>query len=250
MNGPYGTKRSYQTAFNASGYPIGRNGAGMQAYGGQGWSTGGGYARRRGQYYRRSNRSNYLQRTIQRVFNTRTNSVYPRPERKFLDNAITPTITSTGNVIPLNTIVQGIGSNQRIGAQTATSGVYYNYVLRQGATPTTTAVRILLFWDREPNGVAPAVTDVLAAATVTAPMNLLNRNRFVILDDDRDTLSTNGDQIRFITDFRKIDQLSTFADATSTAQTGGLMLLYISDQAAGATAPTISGTWRVRFMDN
>lgn len=208
------------------------------------------YARRRGQYNSRRGGGNMISRTMQRIFNTRTNPVYPRPEKKFLDNVITPTVTSTGNVIPLNTIVQGIGSNQRIGAQCATSNVYYNYVIRQGGTPTSTALRIILLWDREPNGVAPAITDVLAVSSVTSPMNLLNRNRFVVLDDDRDTLSTNGEQIEFVTDFRKINQLSTFTDATGTAQTGGLFLLYLSDQPAGVTAPTLSGTWRVRFMDN
>lgn len=241
-----GRKRSYSTAFVSS--SGGRNTYRVVPTPSWG-NTATGYARRRGQYNGR--RGNYLARTIQRVLETRTNPVYPRPEKKFFDVAIAGTaITSAGVIFPINQIPQGILSNNRIGAQVATSSTYYNYVLTLGTTPLPCSVRIILFWDREPNAASPSPTALLIAALTTAPMNLLNRNRFVILDDDRDTLSPNGDQIRFMTGNRKIDQLSTFQDATGIPNTGGLFLLVLSDQSTAANQPIINATYRVRFMDN
>jgi len=179
--------------------------------------------------------------------------VYPRPEAKFFDQVTTTTsIPQTGLVSILNIIPQGLTGSARIGQQVATKSCYYQYIVRLGSTATPTGIRFILLWDRQSDGAgaAPVITDILAQASPTSPMNLANRNRFVVLADDRTTLSPNGDMIQFVNGYRKINQLSTYVDGTFQPNTGSLLLLTISDQTVSANEPTFTGNWRVRFMDN
>lgn len=196
--------------------------------------------------------------------NTRTNPVYPRPEVKWADTtfgtiAVPITIPASGSVFVLNSLAQGITSQTRIGSQVATKSVYYQIVFNVGGTPLPNAMRHMLVWDRQHNGGSPVLTatDILAGPgttpLLTAPLNLSNRDRFVVLADDRFTLSPNGDQIRYVDEFRKINQLTTYPLETAADNdpvTGALCLLMISDETATANQPTFYGTWRVRYMDN
>lgn len=193
------------------------------------------------------------------ITNTRTNPVYPRPEVKFLDTQLgTPAaplaITNAGSAIQsLNTLTIGANNGNRLGNQVAMKSVYYQFVINFGGTQDPIVVRHLLIWDKQSNGAAAALADVLqfSAVGVVSPLNLSNRERFVVLSDDRVTLSPQGENIRFISDFRRINQKSTFTSTTATIPTtGNLFFFMVSDEPLGATAPTYYGTWRVRYIDN
>lgn len=191
------------------------------------------------------------------TFNSRTNPVYPRPEVKNFDAnlasiAIPQPILAAGAITVLNEIAQGTDDENRIGRSTATKSVYYNFVLNFGTGAVPNCIRHMLVWDRQSNGVAPAVTAILDVNSqpVTAPLELDNRQRFVVLADERYTLSPNGDQIRFCSGFRNINQKTTWADGVDVPSTGALLLLMVSDEATVANQPTFYGTWRTRFIDN
>lgn len=216
-----------------------------------------GYSRRRYGGYRGGRRNKFSN------LNTWTNPVYPRPEVKSYDISLGTlaapvSITSAGTVTTLNAIPQGVGTNQRIGQQVATKSVYYQIVFNVGATPAPNAMRHMLLWDRQHNlGGGPSIADIFSATgtvpILTSPLNLQNRERFVVLSDDRFTLSPNGDQIRYCAEFRKINQITTYHNDAALdldPTTGALILVMISDEATAANQPTFYGTWRTRFIDN
>lgn len=190
--------------------------------------------------------------------NTSTNRVYPRPEVKFRDVAIGTqqapvaiTNNATG-VTVLNTLAQGTTSQERVGQQVATKSCYYQAIFNLGTVPAAIGIRHILYWDRQYNSAAaPVASDLLANTNyITSPLNLANRNRFVVLADDRLTLSPNGEMIKVLDGFRNINQLSTYNDASNLPFTGALCVLIVSDEPTGDTAPTMYGTWRTRYMDN
>lgn len=189
--------------------------------------------------------------------NTRTHPVYPRPEVKWID----VTVGTAGSPLSIdnagtanqniNSIPAGTGTSQRIGNQIALKSVYYQYVLNFGTGAVPNVIRHILYWDRQSDIGLSAGSDLLSPSSgyVTAPMNLENRNRFVILADDRLTLSPNGDQIRIIDGFRKINQLTNYNTTNPLPQNGALNVLFCSDESTAANEPTVYGTWRVRYID-
>lgn len=192
------------------------------------------------------------------IFNTHTSPVYPRPEVKFFDNtfgtlAAPTTIPATGAAIQcVNDVPEGTTPSTRTGQTIAAKSVYYQYVINFGATQTPTVVRHVLIWDRQSLGVVPTIAGVFSdtASLVTSPLNLQNRERFVVLADDRTTLSPNGDQIFFRSGFRKINQKAVFPTVTiNIPSTGALSVIFISDNSVAGEEPTVYGTWRTRFMD-
>lgn len=192
-------------------------------------------------------------------FNTQLNPRFPRPEVKWIDQILgtlgpgVVAITNNGaNIYCINQTPQGTGSNSRIGLQIGVKSCYYQFVLNFGTTMVPIVLRHILFWDRQPNGALCTSADLLAQPTnlLTSALNLANRDRFVILADDRTTLSSQGDQIRFMEGFRKINQISTYTNTGTIPQTGALNVLFISDETTGDNYPTVYGNWRTRFIDN
>lgn len=247
---PYTRKRPYGSAFG--GYAPSLQLAQRPRYTMMaGMARAGSYSNRRGG--RLARRGGY-----QRFFtgqNLRTHPVYPRPEVKAFDfTSAAANIDITGAFINcINQIPAGTGLQQRIGNQIATKSVYYQYVLNFGTGPVPNAIRHLLVWDKQPNGAVALPTDVLVTGPtlLTSPMNLNNRDRFVILADERTTLSPNGDQIRIISGFRNINQRTDFNQSGSPTvpTTGALLTIFVSDETVVANEPNVYGTWRVRYID-
>lgn len=203
--------------------------------------------------------------TINSQFNTRSNPVYPKPEVKFSDTVFgtiaAPLPIDSSGIVPISLNNIGIGSlaTNRLGMQISSKSVFFNITFQLGTVPTTCALRHMLVWDRQSNGVLPTGPQVLQDANtpLTSPLNLLNRNRFFVLVDERMILSAQGDNIIYTTGFRKVNQVSTFDPVLNPTSnqpyTGNLVVLMWSNIPAGAAAntkPTYVGYWRFRYMDN
>ena len=79
----------------------------------------------------------------------------------------------------LNDVAQGSSAITRIGRK-----ILMKSILVQGSLTNSNAFgRILIVYDRQPNGALPAATDVLTSNTMMAVQNLDNRDRFIILAD-------------------------------------------------------------------
>lgn len=190
---------------------------------------------------------------------TRTDPVYPRPEVKDFDNNIGVLgteiqVTSAGDWYSLNDIPRGTDSMSRVGRQIANKSVYYQFVLNLGTVVPAVpcAVRHMIIYDRQSNQANPTVGTFFADPSnpLTSPMDMSYKSRYIIIADDRTTLSPNGDSIRIVKNFYRINLNAMFGDQTNEGVTGNVVVFLVSDRVSGTSAPVIYGTWRLKFIDN
>lgn len=198
-------------------------------------------------------------------------------ERKVSDlaPAIYNVITA-GNFVLLHCPILGTDYTARIGRKTVINSVYIKgkVYLACDLVPTTPVAvpgqkcRFILFVDNQPNGAAPAVTDLLNNASgVNAQLNLNNRDRFRILKDktfvfDPYILSTTATQAvagfnHTISNFKmfKRCKIETIFNATNGGtiadiNSGALYMFWVGEQVAGTLQVNFEGTTRVRFLDS
>lgn len=192
-----------------------------------------------------------------------TNPVYPKPELKIFDcdqaattpppsPAVLTNIPNTGDVVCVNAVPSGTGVGGFTGNQVSVKSVAYRVELDLGATPLPTSGRVLLVYDKQPNGTLATWTDIFSTAQYLSFGNVNTRERFVVLRNDQFSLSPQGDQTLFFERYVKVNMTTTYVSGTpgTVPQTGAILLAYISDQATGANQPRISANIRVRYYDN
>jgi len=108
-------------------------------------------------------------------------------EKKYLDTAIgysTAAIAGAVNATAILAIAQGTTEVTRVGGKINVCNINIRGQVRGlGATATPGAFRWILFVDKQCNGAAPAVTDILTTATINSFLNMDNVERFQILKD-------------------------------------------------------------------
>lgn len=118
----------------------------------------------------------------------------PKMEIKYVDNAATDdnfNLVGGSPWILLNGVVQGAGNNQRIGNKISLKALRMKGQIINLATAVQTYGRLLVIYDKQPNGAIPTYASVMqtrdsaGAATNTAfsDPNFDNKERFTILRD-------------------------------------------------------------------
>jgi len=178
-------------------------------------------------------------------------------EFKAVDANGSSVIDSTGALVLLNGLARGDEINERNGREVVMKSVQINFGVQCTITTGTDQyARVLLVYDRQSNGAAPAITDILVSNNTTAVRNLENRRRFKILMDRRYTLNQASEAGSKISDsfYRRLRHPITFnsGDAGTVADitTGSLYLVTMGSNAAGATAGSCLYYSRVRFQDH
>jgi hypothetical protein len=158
----------------------------------------------------------------------------------------------------LNGLAPGTAVTQRLGRKVVLTRLEFS--LLNASTPTTgldQVQRILLIWDRQTNGAAPAILDVLSAGSPTSLFNPDNATRFKILFDwikpvnastESDSIVATGHvsiPLRLPVQFNG-GGAGSVADIVS----GSLYLITLGSLASGATAGSVTGYTRVYFTDN
>lgn len=191
-----------------------------------------------------------------------TNPIYPRPECKIYDAdhaGVSPpataaaSIPNTGTVVCVNQMVTGTGVQQFVGNQVTIKSAAMRFEVDLGATPAPTSGRVMLIWDKQPNGAVAGFTTIFSSASYLAFANVNTRERFVVLRNQQFSLSPNGNQTLFFEEYVPINMTTTFVSgqaAPAVPQTGALLFVYIADQATVANQPVITGLIRVRYYDN
>ncbi len=154
--------------------------------------------------YRRKTRAVSLRKGYERLggyygrFNlTSTNQ---HPEYKFHDLDINdPTVSATGTIVEDNVveIVQGTTESNRIGRKLTVKSIDWRLFIQLPATSvpgaTSETVRVLLYLDKQCNGTAAVVLDILETADFQSFRNLANTGRFrVLMDRTYDLNSSSG----------------------------------------------------------
>jgi len=119
----------------------------------------------------------------------------------------------------------------------------------------TSPLRVLVVYDKQPNGAAPAATDILAADTIQSVNNLSNSRRFVTLCDEIiPCIGTQGPGSDHRVIYKKLNQAVEFnagsAGTVADIQTGSVYMLTYQNANILVAAPTGAVVTRLRFSDN
>lgn len=122
----------------------------------------------------------------------RTFALIKSPETKYVDRSVTYTKDATeaqfADPVLLNGVAQGDDFDQRIGRKTRLLSINFraSQEIQNSSTPFegfNCMTRIIIFWDKEPNGTAPTIAQLMAADSIRGFPNLDNRKRFRIVKD-------------------------------------------------------------------
>lgn len=176
-----------------------------------------------------------------------------RKELKVIDTASASyAADTTGLVTLINGVAQGTDFNTRIGRKFTMKSVLVRGDVRVGATPASTAWRVMVVLDRQANGVAPGITDIINAANLAGVQTLSFRDRFVVLMDKQGWLEQTDMQIRPFKWYHKCNLEVTNSGTGATVgsiATGALYLVTCGATGAGVTAAIVQVACRVRFTD-
>jgi len=188
-------------------------------------------------------------------------------ELKFFDTAVDDTIISTIGTIKSSVllIAQGLTESTRVGRKICVRSIGWHFRLSippvqdaQGA-PVSDIIRIILYIDKQTNGTAATVTDILQSADFQAFNNLANKGRFRTLMDR--TYSMNylaGIGVVQNQSYAAVQQHDTFykrltlpieysstLGALAELRSNNIGVLTISEQGFGQLVSTL----RVRYSD-
>lgn len=186
-------------------------------------------------------------------------------EYKSIDQTVgNATLDTTGSVTLLNGCARGTDINEREGREIDLRSVQLrmNISARSEAIVDQT-VRVLLVYDRQTNGAAPGLTDIIRGGTVCGMRNLENRKRFKILMDYTVRLNANytgGASLHtaanngvFKDYYQRFNLPTTFnsgnAGTVADMATGSLYMVRVGEIAAGTAAAEVDFCSRVRYTD-
>lgn len=200
-----------------------------------------------------------------------------RPEKKTVDvNKTALTFDSTGNFLLLNAPVTGAGEYQRVGRKISMQSVSGRISIFATAPATAGAdfIRLVLFYDRQPNGAAPVLADVLQSvdntgtttSTSMSNLNINNADRFKILRDwywgiPQAGTGTNAELARTFAAgpcadkfFVSLKGMETHFNGNSAGTigdiaTGSLYLLAVGLQSNANASWRVNCETRVRYLD-
>lgn len=185
--------------------------------------------------------------------------VSSRIEHKVVDSlASFANVATAGVVTPLtNIIVQGSDINARDGDMVIIESLDLVYVVRNSLASVTNdvpqVVRMILFADNLNVGAAPAVTDVLASASVVSGFQNPNRqkNRFRVYQDVIfDIVGATSASVKSIDKRFKINRKCYFSAASGASSNGkgSLFVLTIADSVASGNTQFALG-WELVYSD-
>lgn len=177
------------------------------------------------------------------------------PEKKNLDVAQTnyniPLTASFGSVVLLNGCAQGAGNLERIGRRIAMKSLQLRYTHYPASTATQ--ARIIIFYDRQPNGVTPSALDLIGSGQFEGIVTMGNSDRFVILMDEVTEMSTYDQGHVSGKRYLKMDLEAIFGGTTSgiTSINTGAVFIMMANNGSNAVGVATSATFttRIRFTD-
>lgn len=181
----------------------------------------------------------------------------PRPELKAAYATPGLNINTTGALTLLNGLVPGTDVSQRVGRAVLLRELELRLQFTVTAgTGVDQFVRYMIVVDRQPNGAAPVITDIIRSASVTSMSNIDNARRFSFLQDSTFHLNATAepDSQRAFVLTRPLSIPVQFnagtAGTVADIVTNSVYLVVVGSEVAGATAATVGGQSRIRFFDN
>lgn len=190
---------------------------------------------------------------------------YQGPENKYLDIAcgaynFGAAIGSVGTPVftLLNGMSLGTTGSTRIGRQVTATSLQVKNAIQLDATSTSGVVRTIVFWDLQSNGAAPAIGDLLEFNTATtilmSPLNMSNRDRFVVVWDDIQQLgntTTYGPSCALQNSYEKCRVTSIYngGNVGDVTDIQTCALFSCTFGSVGVANPVVRGFYRLRYVD-
>lgn len=105
----------------------------------------------------------------------------PKAELKYDIGGATTTPSGTGTIFNILSIASGSGANERIGRAIHLHSLHYCLRFESNANSLKNATTWMMVYDRQPNGVVPAFTDVFDVAQPDCQLNPAYGHRFEVL---------------------------------------------------------------------
>lgn len=153
-------------------------------------------------------------------------------ETKVFDKSGTLGVNTTGTIVPISNMIQGVDYNQRIGNSLKLQRIEVNFRNLIG-TGTNSFLRVMLVRDLDNQGATPNISDILQTVDVMSPRNYLRTERFSVLYDEFSNLNS-------VSQTGEVAELDLpheghikYLDATSNPSSygkGNLFLVHISNE--------------------
>lgn len=195
-------------------------------------------------------------------------------EKKVFDTQMYADISNTGTFYSLCLPVPGAAMNQRIGRKLTIKSVQFKGIIQLelssspsgSVTAEANHLRMILLYDKQPNGAAPALADVLTGGqTVNDLFNIDNRDRFSIIKDkvwsfdpmifDNTNFSHAWNRTTaYCKMYKKLNLETVFnagtAGTVADINSGNLVVLWLCNTVAGTDKNVdIYVNSRVRYID-
>lgn len=172
-------------------------------------------------------------------------------------------IHSTGDVQVINTIAQGTGVDEILGREYIIKSIQLQgYAYSTADTGIRNFARILLVWDKDPNGTTADPGDILndinsGGAEALSMRNLNNRKRFIILRDWKMVLESEVDNninaMNYFEYYKKhnfpVTCLRTPTGSAADIKNGALLLCTLGTVASGITDALCDVKVRIRMRE-
>lgn len=187
-----------------------------------------------------------------------------RGELKSVDTTVAgAVINATGALNLVNGIARGDDINERTGREVTLKSIHCRFEPYSTATTGQDQWgRIIVVYDRQTNGAAMTIAQLLTAVTPIAMRNLENRKRFSVLYDKTFTLNSSilgAVQVpeagghKYFEFYRRLNHPMVFnsGDAGTVADitSGSVYVITLGSENAGATAGACHLTCRIRYED-
>lgn len=180
-------------------------------------------------------------------------------ELKFTDRGTSATLAIAGATFStpfaLTDIAQGTSASERIGRKLTIKSILVKWTASLAPTSIQgSPIRWMVVYDKQANGVAPAITDILLTDAFTSANNLSNRDRFVtIFDQIVDPVSVQGNYSCAGVNFKALNLEQLYNAGTTGAigsiASGSVYLMAAQTGSIGTAGPVFSAQVRIRYTD-
>lgn len=181
-------------------------------------------------------------------------------------NEVVHAATLATGMTTLNLLQAGTGFWNVIGSKIIMKSIKLSFIIYPGTAAAGSAydVRWLLIYDRQPNGVAALITNILATVTQTGAStlgfesgtNIINRKRFQIVKSGVTTISTDTKDSEVVSFYKKLNHQTEYNGTANPAtianiSTGALYFITFGSQTLASNLNPLIGQFesRIRYED-
>lgn len=177
------------------------------------------------------------------------------PEKKNIDTVQQeydlPLTASFGSLVLLNGIAQGSSPNERLGRRVALKSLQLRAT--HYSSSLATQARIVIFYDRQPNGSTPSAADLIGTSQFEGVVTMGNSDRFVILMDEITDPVPFTNAHNSVKRYLKMDLEEIFGNTGSTISSinTGAIFLMMANNGSNSIGVETSATFttRIRYID-